>query len=275
MRIFLVGFLGLLSLLLLPTKAECQSRSPIQDRRTIVRPPSNSRPPGGGRRPIQRSRRSMAIQPSGFDFGINIGTAHSLTDIGGTHWSSRPSFLDTQLSATSINLGAFGRYKINPLLAVTASANYGKIGGADSLSGENSSRYRRDFYFTNNILEFALRGELYLPKAIPSNPFDLYGFVGFAMFYHDPDLRVPNPENYEFAEYNNIQPAIPMGIGAFYTFPNNLRIGYEIGWRKTFFDYLDGFTRPASQGMDSYYFGKVKISYFLPDRTYARRGWFN
>jgi hypothetical protein len=271
MKILFVFLFMVLSFALLPTEAECQSRSPVQEPRPRVRPESRSRPPGGTRRPLQRSRRSFVVQPRGFDYGVNLGTSHSLTDIGGTQFASRPFIMDTQWSTTSLNAGAFMRYKFSPLFSLTGSLNYGKIGGADSLSGENSSRYQRNFYFTNNIFEFAAKGEFYVPKYYPRSAFDFYGFVGVAVFYHDPDLNTPNPELYETGEFNNLQPAIPMGIGGYYTFPSNWRLGYEIGWRKTFFDFLDGFTRPASQGNDSYYFGKVKVSYFIPERFGSRR----
>jgi hypothetical protein len=266
MKTFFSCLFMVLTMALIPEVAESQSRSPVQEPRPRVRPDSRSRPPVGSRRPLQRSRRSMVMQPRGIDFGFNLGTSHSLTDIGGTRYASRPFVMDTQWSTTSINAGAFTRYKFGQLFSVNASLNYGRIAGADSLSGENSSRYNRNFYFNNNIFEFAFTGEIYVPNYYPFRPFEIYGFVGIAMFYHDPDLTTHNPALYETDQYNNFQPAIPMGIGGFYNFPSNWRVGYEIGWRKTFFDYLDGFTRPASQGNDSYFFGKVKVSYFIPER---------
>jgi hypothetical protein len=265
MKTFFSCFFMVLTMALIPDVAESQSRSPVQEPRPRVRPDSRSRPPVRARRPLQRSRRSMVLQPRGIDFGFNLGTSHSLTDIGGTRHASRPFIMDTQWNTTSINAGVFTRYKFDQLISVNASLNYGRIGGADSLSGENSSRFARDYHFTNNIFEFAVTGEFYIPNYFPFRPFEIYGFVGVAMFYHDPILVTP-PGKEENDPFRNFQPAIPMGIGGFYNFPSNWRIGYEIGWRKTFFDYLDGFTRTASQGNDSYFFGKVKVSYFIPER---------
>ena len=256
----------ILALALIPDKAESQSRSPIFEQRPRVAPDSRSRPPIRGRRPIQVSRRVIAMQTRGFDYGVNLGTSNSLTDIGGTRHAARPLFIDTQWRTTSINAGMFARYRINGLFAINATFNYGRIGGADSLSGPLSSRYERDFYFTNNIFEFAVTGEVYPPVEFLQDVVKFYGFLGVSVFYHNPNLTTSNPELFEPDRIGKFQPAIPLGIGGHHTFPSNWRIGYEIGWRKTFFDYLDGFTRPASRANDSYFFGQVRVSYFVRQR---------
>jgi hypothetical protein len=229
-------------------------------------PPSRSRQPGGTRRPLQLSRRDMWMLRFGWDIGFNVGTSHSLTDVSGTSANQKPSFLNTQWNTTSLNVGVFGRYKFHEFFAVRGAFNYGKIHGADSLAAGRT----RDFYFNNKIYEIAVIGEVYAPKLYNNFPFDFYAYLGLAGFYHNPDLTVPDPANFQFDDYSKFQPAIPMGIGGYYVISSDFRIGYEIGWRKTFFDYLDGFTRTWSRGNDSYYFSKVKISYFIPD---MRRRW--
>ena len=266
MKSISVWFFLLLSVFLFPLEGECQSRSPVQDRRPSMQPPSRSRPPGGTRRPLQLSRRSMLMQQLGWDAGFNIGTSHSLTDVSGNSVEQRPSFLNTQWQTTSINAGAFARYKFHDMFAARASFNYGRIHGADSLADGRT----RDFYFDNNIFELAVVGEVYVPRGSWNQNFNIYGFLGIGGFYHNPNLTIPEHINIQLDDFNKIQPAIPMGIGAYYALPDNIRIGYEIGWRKLFFDYLDGFTRPASRGNDSYYFSTIKISYFFPD---TRRRW--
>ena len=45
-----------------------------------------------------------------------------------------------------------------------------------------------------------------------------------------------------------------------------------MGWRKTFTDYIDGFTRPWSKGKDSYVVTTVNLSYKMPNwRTNTKR----
>ncbi len=261
MKFFISLIFGLGLLLMIPLEAESQSRSPVQDRRPSVRPPSSSRPPGGTRNPLLPSRRTQALGEFGWEVGGNIGTSLSLTEVSGTSVDQKPSFLNSQWNATRLNLGGFGRYRFNNLLAVRGSINYGRMSGADSLA----TGRERNFAFTNNIFELGVVGEVYAPKSSQEFPLDFYGFLGFAGFYHNPKLQVPEPipNDFTFDSYSNIQAAIPVGIGINYMLANGIKVGYEIGYRKLFTDYLDGFTRPYSQGNDAYYFTTIIITYPL------------
>jgi hypothetical protein len=225
-------------------------------------------PMDGGAKPFTSLRERMLSHQTGWDIGLSFGTAHSLADIGGTRDQSRILFFDTQWKATGLHVGVFGRYRFNELFALTTEFNYGKIGGADSLSPETSSRYNRAYYFENHLYEMAFKGEVYLPKYYLDVPFDLYAYVGFGLFYHDPDLAVTNPETFQAGSFSHVQPAIPMGIGLHYTLPNNFRIGYNIGWRKTFTDHLDGLSTRSSRGNDSYFFNAFNIGYYFRVKQY-------
>ena len=239
------------------------SQPPMSDRRGRIRPntPSRSRPPLTGRRkPLQRSIRSRLMQQEGIEAGIIGGTAHSLTNIG----TGKTSFMGTHWETTDINLGVFGRYRIDNLWAVSSSFHYVRIHSADSLA-PGTSRYNRDFYFENQIFELSVKGEFYIPVVFDAFPVDVYGFLGVGIFYHNPKLTVPDPENFEKDSYNLIQPAIPMGIGIVYLINENFKIGFDVGHRMTFTDYLDGFSRTASDAHDSYFLGSIRVSYFFGD----------
>lgn len=225
-------------------------------------------PMDGGARPFTSLRERMLTHHTGWDIGLSFGTAHSLADIGGTRDQSRILFFDTQWKATGLHFGAFGRYRFNELLALTTEFNYGKIGGADSLSPQTSSRYNRAYHFENRLYEMAFKGEVYLPKYLLDVPFDLYAYAGFGLFYHDPDLSVTNPDTFQPASFSHVQPSIPMGLGVHYTFPNNFRIGYNIGWRKTFTDHLDGLSTRSSRGNDSFYFNSFNLGYYFRVKQY-------
>lgn len=267
MKYFVLFCFGLVFLLFLPNESQAQSYFPVFEKRSSFQPPSQSRRPGGTRRPIAPSRRSLAIQRLGWEVGGNIGTSYSLTDVSGLSIDQRPSFLNTQWSTLSLNVAATGRYRFHELFAVSAAFNYGRMSGADSIAGR-----ARGFYFDNNVVELAVMYEVYVPMSTPNFPLSVYGFLGLAAFYHNPNLTVPDPAPNDFTwdEYSNFQPAIPMGLGFNYAVTREIKIGYEVGWRKTFFDYLDGFTRPWSKGSDSYYFGSLTFTYFLPNQ---RRTW--
>ena len=226
-----------------------------------------SDPPIHGRRSPLPSLRDMELfGHRRWDIGLNLGTAHALTDIGGTNNPTPIFLLDAQPRGTRPHAGFFARYRLYRNHAINAQLNYGRLYAADTLSPEDSGRYNRRYSFDNEVLEFSIQWEVYLPQRVFGSPLDVYGFLGLAVFYHDPDLRVPDPDNFTPQEFDNIQPAIPMGAGLHYTFPNNLRFGFNLGWRKTFTDHLDGVSTPHSRGMDSYFFNQVSISYLFEPR---------
>jgi hypothetical protein len=247
-------------------EGNAQSKAPIYDAPKDSRPRSKSKLPGN-RKPISMSRRAISMHRFGWNIGGNIGSAYSLTDASGSSLNQRPGFLNTQWNTMSLNLGGFATYRFHENFAINTSLNYARLHGADSIAGRN-----RGFYFNNTILEMAVTTKVYAPISSPGFPFDFYGFIGIAGFYHNPQLTVPNPAPADFTwdQYSSLQPAIPIGFGFNYIYNRNLILGYEVGWRKTFFDYLDGFTRPWSKASDSYYFASLKVSYYIPQQ---RRRW--
>ncbi len=198
-----------------------------------------------------------------WDVGLNIGTAHSLADIGGNRNNARILFYDVQWQASGINLGLFGRYRQNKHFAFVTEMNFAQIAGADSLSPQSSGRYSRQNHFSSNIAELVFKGEAYLPMDNLNIPLEAFAFVGFGLFYHNPDLTVSNFSGYQPASINKIQPVIPMGVGLHYTLANNLRIGYNLTWRMTFTDNVDAYTSSASQGNDGYLFSAFSIGYLF------------
>ncbi len=218
---------------------------------------------GAPNRPIASLREIVLRKQLGLDVGFALGSAHSLSDIGGTRDASRILFFDAQPMATGIHFGAFARYRFSELFALNMGANYGQIGGADSLSPITSSRYVRDYYFQNNIYEVALKTEFYLPKHYLDITIDLYAYAGIIGFYHDSKLTVPNPAIHQPANFSNFQVAIPFGAGFYYSTKGNFRIGFNVGWRKTFTDYLDGESPTPGPNNDSYFFNAINLGYYF------------
>lgn len=212
------------------------------------------------------------------DVGVNIGTANSLTDIGGTKTKRRPAFMDMQMSETKLSYGVFGRYRYSPYYSFNAGINYCKISGDDKLSPETSSRYKRNFKFQNHILEFSGRAELYITTFIFGEktpismkryfvPFECYAFLGIGAYKNNPTLYIQDETQIKsttIKDDNNFQFTIPMGVGTYYTINKDWRVGYEVGYRKLFNDYLDGFTRSYSKGNDCYVLSSFSVSYLIP-----------
>lgn len=220
--------------------------------------------------PFTSLREVMLSKQRGWDVGIAFGTSHSLTDLGGTRDVSRILFFDAQPKATGLHYGAFARYRFSDLMALNFGVNYGQIGGADSLSPVTSSRYSRGYYFENEIYEAAIKTEFYLPKRYLDIAIDLYAYTGIIGYYHDPKLTVPNPANHVPATFNNFQVSIPFGFGFHYTTKANFKIGWNVGWRKTFTDYLDGESPIPGPNNDSYFFNALNIGYFFAPRMSRR-----
>lgn len=216
--------------------------------------------------PFTSLREVMLSKTRGWDVGISIGSAHSLADIGGTRDASRILFLDAQWKATGLHYGAFARYRFSDLFALNVGVNYGQIGGADSLSPETSSRYDRAYYFENDIYELALKTEFYLPKRYLNIPIDVYAYTGIIAFYHDPRLSGREGPIEITDDFSLLQPAIPFGVGFHYTTQGNFKIGFNVAWRKTFTDYLDGEAPATGPNNDAYFFNAINLGYYFSPR---------
>ncbi len=222
----------------------------------------SARPPWDRWSIFQSSPRPSYFQQKGYEAGIIVGTSHALTNIS----TGDPLFLGTHWNTSDLNAGVFGRYRFNDRLALHSSFHYVRIHAADSLAPESSARYNRDFYFENQIFEFSVMGEVYIHEWTNHTPWDIFGYLGAAVFYHDPDLTIPPDSNQPEEDFSLIQPAIPMGMGINYFTDRNIKIGLDVGHRVTFTDHLDGFSRPASDANDAYFLFSFRISYFFDAR---------
>jgi len=214
---------------------------------------------------MENFRKIMNIGNLGWDAGITFGTSHSLSDIGGTGTHAQFLFIDAQPRATGIQLGGFSRYRFNDLIALRAGVNYASLGAADSLSPHYSGRYPRGYHFRNTLFEVSLEAELYIPKDFLDIPPDIYFFTGFIMLFSNPELKNAAGSTLVF-ESRTIQPVIPLGVGIHYTLRQNIRLGFRLGSRKTFFDKLDGHSPAQGSRNDAYFFNSFSVSYFFEPR---------
>lgn len=201
---------------------------------------------------------ALGIAQYRWDVGFGAGASNYLGEIGGMEDTRRDFIFDMKLNRTQYVFGGFVRYKLTPQLAANFGINYGRIRGND-FNSQNPARVARNLSFRNDILEFSLRGELTLffdndasGRGFYNPDFRVYGFLGVAAFHHNPKARYYGPlEEFngemvslqelqtEGVEYSNWQLGIPAGIGLFFTFNKVHRIGWELGYRFTFTDYLD------------------------------------
>jgi len=187
------------------------------------------------------------------DFGILAGGANYLGEIGGNEQIRRDFVLDMKLEQTRKSFGAFFRHRFNNTYGVTGTLTYAEIGGNDNLTS-NIGRKSRNLSFKNTIIELAGRGEYYFYNVYDVGghsryimDFRPYFFGGLGMFYHNPKadldgdsyaLRPLKTEGQE-KSYSKINVSIPIGMGFYFTYNKRYRLSCELGWRKTFTDYLD------------------------------------
>lgn len=179
-----------------------------------------------------------------FDIGGFMGTCLYQGDITN-------NFIGKANFAGGVNL----RYNINPFIAVRAGLSYGRIGGDDKLA-KTKDRKARNLNFKSPVIEFSLVGEYNIfgynsgsrrryPGMVKSkwSPY-VFGGISYFMFnptttYQGQVVNLSAIETEQGKSYSLMQVAIPAGIGVKYNFERFWTIGFEMGYRKTFTDYLD------------------------------------
>ncbi|MCB9162878.1 MAG: hypothetical protein H6592_00375 [Flavobacteriales bacterium] len=188
-----------------------------------------------------------------WDFGIHLGGANYLGEMGGTDQPRRDFVWDMKLSQTRWAFGGFARRKVNRLISVNTGLLYMRIQGADELSSYRPRR-GRNLNFRNDMLEWYLRPEFTIfqdndlgGRGRYRLDFRLFGYVGIAAYYSSPKGQINREGEFyalrdmrtELVDYSSIGVSVPVGIGFHFTQRRRHRFGMDIGWRTTFSDYLD------------------------------------
>jgi hypothetical protein len=196
--------------------------------------------------------------------GFSLSAMNYFGDI-----TPQADFTSLRLSSTRPNLGINYTKRIAPRFSVRGNFFWGRITGddakaADRTEKENLSRYKRNLSFRNDIKELSVNlvVDLFENRStyMRRPDFSPYGFIGFAVFHHNPKayydgskgklaagwyaLQPLGTEGQNLGgtyddPYSRIQIAIPAGLGIRYKLDKHWDLAFEIGWRKTFTDYLD------------------------------------
>ncbi len=264
-------------------KSEAQRRSRSQ-RHSGARPQRYSPPPSDSQTPESQGSRNTRVSTSSdmssvqnapknplhisrrdqyhglglWELGFSLGTAHSITDIGASKGLSPGDFASYHTSNFGFNAGFFTRLQMNEWFAFNLGMNFMSISAETPANVEEP--FMNAYRFTNNVFEFHGKTELILPT-LAYSPFDVYAFIGIGVFFSDAQVFDIDDRRQETnLDYSQVQPVIPMGVGAWYRFPNNLKIGYEFGWRNTIFYHLDGI-KVNGASYDHYFLNSLSISF--------------
>ncbi|MBL7858430.1 MAG: hypothetical protein JNM57_12135 [Cyclobacteriaceae bacterium] len=148
----------------------------------------------------------------------------------------------------SISLGAM--YYFYPRIAARAEFSWVTFSGDDADS-KDSGKIRRNLSFKSSNIEFSTTAVINLIPTLPNRRFyqrpkyNAYGFVGIGGLYFNPKAELDGtkynlkPLQTEGVNYSRFTFIIPYGIGGRLQIDPFFNIAVEMGWRKTFSDYID------------------------------------
>ncbi len=189
----------------------------------------------------------FALSAQHFEAGIMLGGSTYQGDIS-------PSTSAWSTNDVHAALGVFGRYNFNPYVSARLNFAYGKLSASDADANAENRRLR-NLSFESSLIEFGLIGEInllgYDPEGL-TRRFSPYLFGGVSVFRFNPETNYQGqlvelqPLGTEgqgmegFGEkYNLTQIAIPFGAGLKFAINERLNLGMEVGFRRTFTDYID------------------------------------
>ena len=201
------------------------------------------------------------------------------------------SFTSLRPGATRAGAAISITRRFYPRLSGRLGLMYGRISGDDALAADVNDpnakfRNNRNMNFRNDLIEVSgvaivdlienRNNYLKRPDFVP------YVFAGLAGFYSNPkglnadgtyvDLQ-PLRTEAQATSYSKYQFSVPFGGGIRYRINRNFDASLEIGWRKTFFDYIDDvggkYAGPAALT------GSAAQQYFGYGITKTRSGDFN
>lgn len=149
--------------------------------------------------------------------------------------------------------GAGVSYEIIPKVLIRGTFTVSKLSGDDKFSSKALNR-QRNLNFSSVLYDASVVADYSLYDLL-NRRVTPYVYAGIAMFGFNPytfdtlgnkyflkNLSTEGQGLIEYPDrkkYKNVQFAIPFGIGVRFRITDNAYLGYEIGLRKTFTDYID------------------------------------
>jgi Domain of unknown function (DUF6089) len=183
------------------------------------------------------------IQAQRWHVNVTGGVSNYSGDLQGKAYTFDQSFFA---------FGAGLQYDITRNFSLTSNLSVMKVGASDQYN--NPDLVPRNLSFQTNIYEWNLLAE-YTFLDITKHAFSPYVFGGIAVFHYNPFafdtlghkvyLRSLSTEGEGLSQYPSQKMyllndfAIPFGAGIKFRVSETVVLAYEVGFRKTFTDYLD------------------------------------
>ena len=225
------------------------------------------------RDPLRPSDRARFYGIGAIEIGLNAGSSHVLSDVGGKpgsdYWNAGAFFIDH----VSYSAGLFARYKINEWFGLALGVDHSELTAANADGymyyygpDTNTPQSVMIYSFTNKIYEVSWKMELHTPPFKKSGV-GLYAFAGISGLYNNPEIFDGNNQPIILTEQQDTPSpyslALPVGGGITIMVANYIRIGLETGYRYTANHGLDGAFVPGTI-YDSFLYNTVRIGYVLP-----------
>jgi len=165
----------------------------------------------------------------------------------------------------------FYRSNISRVISFRTSLTAGKIGASDKHNPLDSAAIKRNASFNIFLMELSGVFEYHFldwrndSRRLRFTP---YLFAGLGLFGISGNAKKTH-------EYSNVQLSIPMGVGFKYVLNPKYYVSFEIGMRKTFFDYLDNISAGSPYNKnyqygnpndyDNYFFTGISLTYTFYD----------
>ncbi len=187
-----------------------------------------------------------------FPFGVQAQRWHVNVNGGVSNYSGDLQAKYFTLDQSNATFGVGLQYDLSAHFALTSNLQYLQIAGADRFNKPNLQF--RNLSFESKMVELNLMAE-YTLLDLNYNRISPFINVGIAGFHFNPYafdslgnkvfLKPLSTEGEGLAAYparkpyNLLQLSIPFGGGIKFRVSDNIVLAYEIGYRKTFTDYLD------------------------------------
>lgn len=185
-----------------------------------------------------------------FELGVQAGGVNYVGDLV-THMVS--------LKESQPGAGIWGRYYINRHFSTRFNMMYGSMVGDDKKYPNVNDRYNRNLSFHSHIFDAGLvieadlisffdnRFDIVYRRKEKGAPINLNVFMGVCVFNFNPKTYYQGEEyalqplqtELQKPNYALTQIGIPLGASIAWKFNNGWRVGFEMGYRLTFTDYLD------------------------------------
>lgn len=203
-----------------------------------------------------------------------LGTTYILGDIGGNMKETLGGITDFDFATTrpSIYLGV--RYKVREEMQARFNVFYG-FGKSDDKYGRNNERGVVStvhlFEISTQFEYYFLREERRLKSAAVFNRSGMvnnyartayYAFVGAGALIYNPKTNAVPDADHAIEQGFAFTPSVPLGLGLKYSYNSKLSIGFEVGGRITFTDFIDGYSSFRwGEHNDYLYFTSLSLIY--------------